>query len=309
MSLVDVLRAAVSEVEQYQRAVVRSAPMVRIVGYAAGDLGRTVAELVENATAFSPPDSQVIITSARESDGSVRIEILDSGIGMGDKELVEANQKIAAGGGVDVPVSRQMGLFVVGRLASRHGILARLTKRDDGSGLRAMVLVPADLVAAGAEPGVTPEPEVVETNGLAGRLELAGIVARLPEVPTASSPASILFAAHRPVEPAAPATTAPGAPAGRREFTWLAGGAAKRNAPDAPAPAAAFMTQSRPQPVGPAGLPKRVPQAHLQASQPANRPTRAPAAPSRDAARARGLLSSFQAGIRRSEQTEGENSP
>jgi signal transduction histidine kinase len=318
MSLVDVLRAAVSEVEQYQRAVVRSAPMVRIVGYAAGDLGRTVAELVENATAFSPPDSQVIITSAREPDGSVRIEVLDSGIGMEDAELAEANQRMASGGG-DVPVSRQMGLYVVGRLASRHGILARVTRREDGPGLRALVLVPADLVAGGAEGEVVPEPEVVETVveaveanglGLADRLELAGIVARLPDLPAASSPASILFSAHRPVEtvPATATATAP-APAGRRDFTWLAGGAAKRAAPEVPAAAPAPAPAPASQTIGPAGLPKRVPQAHLLASQPQNRPTRAPAAPSRDAARARGLLSSFQAGIRRSEQTEGENSP
>jgi signal transduction histidine kinase len=314
MSLVDVLRSAVSEVEQYQRAVVRSAPMLRVVGYAAGDLGRTVAELVENATAFSPPDSQVIITSARESDGSVRIEILDSGIGMAEQELVEANQKIALGGGVDVPVSRQMGLFVVGRLASRHGILARLSKREDGPGLRAVVVVPPDLVAGdGADTVIVeaaPEPEVVETNGLSGRLELAGIVARLPDVPAASSPASILFAAHRPVSPvtAAPAA-APAAPAPvRRGFTWLENGAPKRTPSETPAPAAAtFMAQPQPQLTGPAGLPKRVPQAHLQAAQP--RASRAPATQSRDAARARGLLSSFQAGIRRSEHTDGEKSP
>ena len=319
MSLVDVLRSAVSEVEQYQRAVVRSAPMLRVVGYAAGDLGRTVAELVENATAFSPPDSQVIITSARESDGSVRIEILDSGIGMAEEELAEANQKIAIGGGVDVPVSRQMGLFVVGRLASRHGILARLSKREDGPGLRAAVIVPPDLVAADANADTAivevvqfgPEPELVETNGLSGRLELAGIIATLPDVPAASSPASILFAAHRPVESVAAAAPTASAPAPvRRDFTWLENGSPKRKTSETPAPAAAtFLSQPQPQPTGPAGLPKRVPQAHLQAAQPRNRPSRAAAAPSRDASRARGLLSSFQAGIRRSEQTEGEESP
>src|SRR5262249_48002478 len=121
MALPDVLRAAVSEVEHYQRAIVRSAPMVRVIGYAAGDLVRWVAELVENATAFSAPTTQVIITSRLTEDGSVMIDIVDQGIGMGDAELFEANQRVAAGGGVDVPVSRQMGLFVVGRLTARHG--------------------------------------------------------------------------------------------------------------------------------------------------------------------------------------------
>jgi signal transduction histidine kinase len=328
MLLVDVLRAAVSEVEQYQRAVVRSAPQARIVGYAAGDLGRTVAELVENATAFSPPDSQVIITSALDVDGTVRIEILDSGIGMGDTELADANGRVAAGGGMDVPVSRQMGLFVVGRLTSRHGILARLNRREDGQGLRALVLVPPELVTL--DPTLAPEPEpevvepavvepaVVETNGDAGRLELAGIIARLPALPFASSPASILFAAHRPVEqqPAAVAAAA----AAKREFTWLGSGAAKQKPPGAPAPAAPVAPVAsvaavpppigpQSQTIGPAGLPKRVPQAQLLAAQPRGPVSRAPAVPARDAARARGFLTNFQAGVRRNEHTEGETSP
>jgi hypothetical protein len=275
-----------------------------------------VAELVENATAFSPPDSQVIITSALDEDGTVRIEIMDSGIGMGDAELADANGRVAAGGGMDVPVSRQMGLFVVGRLTSRHGILARLTKRDDGAGLRALVLVPPELVTVDAalapepEPGLV-EPEVVETNGDAGRLELAGIIARLPALPFASSPASILFAAHRPVEQQPAVAAAP-----KREFTWLGSGAAKRQAPDGPAPVAPVAVVPQPLPIGPqsqtigpAGLPKRVPQAQLLASQPRGPVPRAPAVPARDAARARGFLTNFQAGVRRSEHTEGETSP
>jgi hypothetical protein len=81
------------------------------------------------------------------------VDIVDKGVGMGEKELAEANQKITGGGGVDVPISRQMGLFVVGRLTARHGIQVRLIPRVDG-GLCASVLVPAGLVNI-ADPGQT----------------------------------------------------------------------------------------------------------------------------------------------------------
>jgi signal transduction histidine kinase len=151
--LADVLRAAVSEVEHYQRAVVRALPRVQVLGYAAGDLVRSIAELVENATAFSPPDTAVVIEGARQADGSVRLEIADEGIGMGDTELAEANGRLAAGGGVDAPVSRQMGLFVVGSLANRHGVQVTLARRGGGQdGLVASVRVPAELIVGFAAP-------------------------------------------------------------------------------------------------------------------------------------------------------------
>jgi hypothetical protein len=301
MPLPDVLRAAMSEVEHYQRAIVRSAPMARIIGYASGDLIRSVAELVENATAFSPPAAQVIITGRLAEDGPVVIEILDQGIGMGEAELAEANQRVAAGGGVDAPMSRQMGLFVVGTLTSRHGIRVRLMNREDGeTGLLATLLVPAELVSTEAEPAPTaqPEPEPVPAGrpaqpdgGVAGLLESAGIFVTLPELPAASSPASILFAARTPVEDGGAKT----APAG---FVWLRdpAGRAAPSAPVAPPPPAAISSE------GPGGLPKRVPQAQLLGA--VDR-TRQPAAP-RDAARARGFLDSFQAGVRRSDTDKGE---
>jgi signal transduction histidine kinase len=153
MALPDVLRAAISEVEHYQRAIVRSVPDVRIAGYAAGDLIRSISELIENATAFSPPDAQVTVVSRLLQDGSAVVDILDHGVGMAAKELREANDRIAGGGGVDVPISRQMGLFVVGRLTARHGIHVRLIQRAEG-GLCASVLVPAGLVNIG-DPGAT----------------------------------------------------------------------------------------------------------------------------------------------------------
>jgi signal transduction histidine kinase len=150
--LVDVLRAAVSEVEQYQRIVVQSPPTATIAGRAGADLVHLLAELLDNATNFSPPESQVVMSSTRTSDGSVLVEISDRGVGMLDHELTEANQRLGGPSTVDVSASRRMGLFVVGRLGARHGISVRLGSAGGGNGqpggLTASVTVPAYLISA-----------------------------------------------------------------------------------------------------------------------------------------------------------------
>ncbi|SES05179.1 Signal transduction histidine kinase [Lentzea xinjiangensis] len=150
--LADVLRAAASEIEHYQRVVVKSTPSVEIVGYAASDLVRLVAELLDNATAFSAPTTQVVIGSRTDPQGSVLVEVADQGIGLGPAELAEANERLSSGSEDDVPVSRQMGLFVVGRLAARHGVTVRLRAAGEArEGLRALVFVPAELVRSHEE--------------------------------------------------------------------------------------------------------------------------------------------------------------
>ncbi len=151
LPLADVLRAAVSEIEQYQRVVVRSTPSVDVLGYASGDLVRLIAELLDNATSFSPPKTHVRIGGETFPDGSVRIEIRDEGIGMAEAELSDANGRLTAADTADVPVSRQMGLYVVGRLAKRHSIEVTLESQQEG-GLVAVVQVPAELVKAGTGP-------------------------------------------------------------------------------------------------------------------------------------------------------------
>jgi signal transduction histidine kinase len=143
--LADVLRAGASEIEQYQRVEVRSAPPVEVLGYAASDLVRLVAELLDNATAFSPPSTQVVISARAREDGPVQIDITDRGIGMADRELAAANKRLTAEG-ADLPVFQEMGLFVVGKLAARHGIAVRLQAAEHHDGLRASVVVPAGLV-------------------------------------------------------------------------------------------------------------------------------------------------------------------
>jgi signal transduction histidine kinase len=144
--LADLLRAGVSEIEQYQRVSMLPPPDVLIVGYAVGDLVRLVAELLDNATAFSAPGTQVTIASHAFEDGTVCVAILDEGIGMSESELAAANAKLAGAGTVDVSTSRRMGLFVVGRLASRHGVEVSLHGGKNIQGVRATVTLPAELV-------------------------------------------------------------------------------------------------------------------------------------------------------------------
>ncbi|OLF16018.1 hypothetical protein BU204_19175 [Actinophytocola xanthii] len=159
-TLADLLRAAVSEIEQYQRVVMLPPPSVLVVGYAVGDLVRLVAELLDNATAFSPPETSVTITCHSYEDGAVDVEVLDEGIGMTQDELDQANAKLADIGSIDVTTSRRMGLFVIGRLASRHDIEVELDHAHEARGVRAVVTVPPELIA---DPAVVVEPSTGES--------------------------------------------------------------------------------------------------------------------------------------------------
>ncbi|MFN2479225.1 MAG: nitrate- and nitrite sensing domain-containing protein [Pseudonocardiaceae bacterium] len=166
--LVDVLRAAVSEVEQYQRLVLQQPPAVLVLGRTASDLVHLLAELLDNATQFSPPDSHVMVSSDFAADGSVSIEVADRGVGMTEAELVEANHRLATPPVVDASVSRRMGLYVVGRLAGRHGIEVQLRRGDGDVGVWASVIMPSRLVRVASET-VEPSPaaasELTESNG------------------------------------------------------------------------------------------------------------------------------------------------
>ncbi len=170
--VVDVLRAAVSEVEQYQRVVVQAPPTASIAGRAGSDLVHLLAELLDNATAFSPPESQVVMSTTRSPDGAIVIEISDRGVGMADDELADVNVRLVGPSTVDVSASRRMGLFVVGRLATRHGIGVRLSSAaaGPGAGLTASVSVPPSLIPTGLpadapRPVGVPMPAGVPTQG------------------------------------------------------------------------------------------------------------------------------------------------
>ena len=145
VSLVDVLRAAVSEIEQYDRISLNVQSGLVIAGRAASDVVHLVAELVENATTFSRKDTQVTVAGQILVSGGVLVEIIDEGLGIPEQELAYANWRLDNPPVIDVAVSRRMGLFVVGRLAARHGIKVRLRRATSG-GLSALIWVP-DTVA------------------------------------------------------------------------------------------------------------------------------------------------------------------
>lgn len=143
--LVDVLRAATSEIEQYQRVQLRGLVTADVDGRAVNDIVHLIAELLENATTYSSPDTEVLVTSQLLSGGGAKVEIQDSGIGMTTKDLEEANERLLNPPAVDVSVARRMGMFVVGQLSGRHGIRVQL-RRPSPHGVTAVVMLPQNLV-------------------------------------------------------------------------------------------------------------------------------------------------------------------
>nr|WP_228389954.1 nitrate- and nitrite sensing domain-containing protein [Streptomyces smaragdinus] len=150
--LVDVLRAAASEVEQYERIELSAVPATQVAGRVVNDLVHLLAELLENATSFSSPQTKVKVTGHALPDGRVLIEIHDTGIGLSPEDLAAINERLASPPTVDVSVSRRMGLFVVGRLSLRHGIRIQLRPSDSG-GTTALVMLPVDVTQNGQAGG------------------------------------------------------------------------------------------------------------------------------------------------------------
>ncbi|MEV4575315.1 nitrate- and nitrite sensing domain-containing protein [Nonomuraea jabiensis] len=149
VKLVDVARASLSEVENYERVVLQVPDGVAVAGQAVNDVIHLLAELVENALSFSPQEAQVMVSGSRIDGGGMMLSITDSGIGMTPDELAIANERLLDAPTVDVSVSRRMGLFVVARLAHRHGIRVQLRPHESG-GLTAMILMPEAMLAAQA---------------------------------------------------------------------------------------------------------------------------------------------------------------
>ncbi|WP_225851285.1 ATP-binding protein [Streptomyces sp. HPF1205] len=141
--LVDVLRAAAAEVEQYERIELFSVPSAEVTGRIVSDLVHLLAELLENATVFSAPHTKVRVTGQSVPDGRVLIEIQDTGLGLLSEQLAVVNQRLANPPTVDVDVSDCMGLFMVGRLSLRHGIRVQLRGENSG-GTTALVTLPVD---------------------------------------------------------------------------------------------------------------------------------------------------------------------
>jgi signal transduction histidine kinase len=147
--LVDVLRAASSEVESYERIELSGVPESEIHGQAVTDLVHLLAELLENATTFSSPQTKVRVTATRLPDGRVMVEIHDKGIGLTAEDFADINHKLANPPTVDAAVSQRMGLFVVGRLADRHGIRVQLRPSGEQAGTTSLVMLPDAITHGG----------------------------------------------------------------------------------------------------------------------------------------------------------------
>ncbi|MEV6736974.1 nitrate- and nitrite sensing domain-containing protein [Streptomyces sp. NPDC051104] len=147
--LIDVLRAASSEVEQYERIELSGVPEAEIHGRAVTDLVHLLAELLENATTFSSPQTKVRVTATRLPDGRIMVEIHDKGIGLTAEDFADINHKLANPPTVDAAISQRMGLFVVGRLSDRHGIRVQLRPSGEQAGTTSLVMLPDAITHGG----------------------------------------------------------------------------------------------------------------------------------------------------------------
>jgi signal transduction histidine kinase len=177
--LADVMRAAGSEVEDFTRVEMLSGDEVLVAGHATSDMVHLLAELIENATAFSPPDTPVRV-AARPTTIGYLIEVEDRGLGMTEDELSSANERLANPPEIDFALSRMLGFFVVGRLAERHGIKVQLRQSPYG-GVTALVLIPPALLLN--------EPDTVRLLASGSRRSTAQLPAPMPWPEGDSAPA------------------------------------------------------------------------------------------------------------------------
>ena len=156
VSLVDVLRAAVSEIEQYGQVALDAQPGISVSGSAAADTAHLLAELLDNATASSPKTAQVVMSGHTVRGGGLLINIADSGTGMPEDQLRQLNRQLARSDLADATLSPQLGLFAVAQLAARHGIKVALGA-SPGGGTTAEVHLPPALISPGGWPGLAGE--------------------------------------------------------------------------------------------------------------------------------------------------------
>jgi hypothetical protein len=159
VQLMDIVRAAVAEVEDYERIEVRRLPRIAVTGPAVADLTHLVAELLENATVFSPPHTAVQVLGERVANGFT-LEIHDRGLGMAAEALLDANLRLAETPEFELSDTDRLGLFVVSRLAQRQNVRVSLQPSPYG-GTTAVVFIPDALLSD----------EIPDTNGIGFRLD------------------------------------------------------------------------------------------------------------------------------------------
>lgn len=175
--LVDVVRAAVSEIERYERVRIAALPPhAHLAGFAADDLSHLVAELLENASSFSPPDLPIEVSGWLLESGEVMLSVQDEGIGMTDERMSQLNTRLADFDPEDAYDQESgeglgLGLYVVARLAHRHGVRVQLREQKQG-GVAAVVVLPKSLLATA--PSSTVPPPATRLAGAAPSVALPG---------------------------------------------------------------------------------------------------------------------------------------
>ncbi|MHA6761066.1 HAMP domain-containing sensor histidine kinase [Streptacidiphilus sp. PAMC 29251] len=310
-----VVRAALGQIEGYQRVVLQAQTDLTVSPDIVGDLVLMLAELLENAASFSPAHSNVEVTVRSAAGGQAAIEIVDHGLGMGSDRLAEENARLVRRERLDLVPTKVLGLFVVGTLARRWGITVTLA-RTPGGGVTSLITVPAELLAA-----APPAPAVHQPPAPPAALAAPAPAADPypapadpyadPAYPYAApadpyaAPASAYAAAPAPELPA-PRAAAAAAPVSTVLAPATDGGLPRRaprrtaeepvhtHAPE-PAPAEA----SRPE-----GLRRRVRGATLSTPSPAPRVEVVPSAPLpvQDAEEVRSSLEEFEAAVNRAER-------
>ncbi|QDQ89441.1 HAMP domain-containing protein [Rhodococcus sp. WB9] len=270
----DVLRAAISEVEDYQRVQMGATPEGALSGTVVTDVVHLLAELVDNSLRASPPDTSVTFSFARAVDGGVLLEIADRGIGIPADDMRAVNERLASGGEVGPETARHMGLFVVSRLAKRHGLTVRLRSTFDTA----------------RNPGVTVSIHI--PNAL-----IVSQAARQDTGPQRRIPAA-------PVRTAIPAPAAPRTDNGQQKPATRNGLPTRTPStpPPSPAPAGAVTTASG------TSLPRRQPGASGIAAG-AGSPAGAPAAQSQDTVNVRGSGAMPKLPVRRPQGATPETAP
>ncbi|MGI5204243.1 sensor histidine kinase [Spirillospora sp. CA-108201] len=238
----DVLRAAVAEVEDYTRVeIVVVSGQAAVIGEAVADIIHLLAELIENATVFSPAPTEVLVRGEMGANGFA-VDIIDRGIGLDQSELDALNLRLARPPEFDLAVTDRLGLFVVGRLAGRHGIRVALQPSLYG-GVSAVVLIPRRLIVD------VDQPEDEDGGAQAGSVQPRGAAAvngstrAWPTPPAPSSTATLNAPVYdiAPVQDLASTDTAPNRAV--PDTVWPAGEAAP---PETPATLPEWTSEEKP---------------------------------------------------------------
>lgn len=220
MLLANAMRSALAEIEDYQRVQLGDMHDVTCASSLGSDLVLVFAELLENATSFSPPDTQVEVSAAFTNEGACVISIVDHGIGMKPPQMAEENRRLVDRERLDVAPTSVLGLFVVGRLARRHSLAVDLIPTH-GGGVTARVAIPAALftrptpAAPPAQPAA-PAAQAQSSPAIAAHQGAARARLEMPSVPEMRIPPAqqhsgfSWFPEHDPMaEPAAPVLAPP----------------------------------------------------------------------------------------------------